>query len=188
MSIPDWTASGVLPPIDPLAPVSGPRSPYRSSMDDVILRFGTSTPRREILDGWLNYRKSLHSAGIVDGFQWIDGSFLEDIEMTQSRPPNDIDCVTFYRLPFGVSDQDLIESEPELFVNPQVKARFKVDAYTTNLGLPANLLVSQSCYWYSVWSHRRDLNWKGFVEVDLNPSDDPTASKLLASLTLEGKS
>ncbi len=188
MSIPNWTASGVLPPIDMVAPVSEARSPYRSSIDDLILRFGTSKPRREILAGWLSYRESLHEIGIVSGFQWLDGSFLEDVEMTESRPPNDIDCVTFFHSPSGKSELELAKSFPDLFDTRQVKAKFKVDAYTTNLALPAHLLVSRSCYWYSVWSHRRDLNWKGFVQVDLEPNNDTTALQLLNSLTMEDNS
>jgi len=185
MSIPNWNACGVLPPIDMVAPVSDARSPYQASLDDVILRFGTATQRREILAGWLSYRKSLHAAGLVSGFQWLDGSFLEDVEMTESRPPNDIDCVTFYRLPVGTSERELVQSNPELFITNQVKAKFKVDGYTANLALPSHLLVKRSCYWYSVWSHRRDLSWKGFVEVDLEPTNDGSALKLLASLSTE---
>jgi len=188
MSIPNWTASGVLPPIDMVAPVSEARSPYQSSMDDLILRFGTTKPRREILAGWLSYRQSLHDVGIVNGFQWLDGSFLEDVEMIESRSPNDIDCVTFFHAPTGKSELELAKSYPDLFDSQQVKARFKVDAYMTNLALPAPLLVSRSCYWYGVWSHRRDLNWKGFVQVDLDQTHDTTALQLLHSLTTEDNS
>ena len=34
-------------------------------------------------------------------------------------------------------------------------------------------------YWYSMWSHRRDGLWKGFVQVDLDSAQDPAALQLL---------
>jgi hypothetical protein len=34
-------------------------------------------------------------------------------------------------------------------------------------------------YWYSMWSHRRDGLWKGFVQVDLDSAQDPAAFQLL---------
>jgi hypothetical protein len=36
-------------------------------------------------------------------------------------------------------------------------------------------------YWYSMWSHRRDGMWKGFVQIDLSPSEDTPALAILAS-------
>ncbi|MDA1231040.1 MAG: hypothetical protein O2856_09720 [Planctomycetota bacterium] len=32
----------------------------------------------------------------MTGFQWLDGSFLEDIELGDGRPPRDLDVVTVY--------------------------------------------------------------------------------------------
>ena len=49
-----------------------------------------------ILDGFLRFRELLTQAGFVSGFQWVDGSFLENVEMLENRPPNDLDVVTFY--------------------------------------------------------------------------------------------
>jgi hypothetical protein len=48
-------------------------------------------------------------------------------------------------------------------------------------------LTRQSAYWYSVWSHRRNQRWKGFVHVDLAPSADATAAATLASLDAGGR-
>ena len=48
------------------------------------------------------------------------------------------------------------------------------------LGQPVDALQVQSItYWYSMWSHRRDGLWKGFVQVDLNPSQDADARAVL---------
>ncbi|WP_414651656.1 DUF6932 family protein [Hafnia paralvei] len=33
--------------------------------------------------------------GLAEGFQWVDGSFTENIELIERRTPNDVDVVTF---------------------------------------------------------------------------------------------
>jgi hypothetical protein len=87
VAIPAWTAEGVLPPIDAAQPVSTERSPYAVSLTDYVLRFGDTPGRRTVLDGLLRYRAALHALGLVSGFQWLDGSFLEHVERIEGRPP-----------------------------------------------------------------------------------------------------
>jgi hypothetical protein len=181
-AIPAWTAEGVLPPVHALNPMASARSPYPVSLTDFVLRFGTSAARRAILAGYLQYREALHAAGIVSGFQWLDGSFIEDIEDLESRAPNDVDVVTFFRLPVGLTQRELWASAPALFTHAAVKRTYHVDAYLEHLGTRAERLVLQSAYWYSVWSHRRGGHWKGFVAIDLAPADDLAAATLLTSL------
>ena len=67
------------------------------------------------------------------------------------------------------------------------RAAFHVDAYLVHLGMPAERLTQQSIYWYSVWSHRRDQSWKGFVQVDLAPTTDASAAATLASLSIPAR-
>lgn len=184
--IPAWTADGVLPPINSSRPVSPRRSPYTVSLTDYVLRFGDTPERRAILDGYLRYRAMLQSAGIVRGFQWLDGSFLEHVETTEGRPPNDLDVVTFYHLPRGTSQQQIIARFPALVDNASLKTTFRVDAYLVHLGMRPERLAEQSAYWYSVWSHRRSQLWKGFVQVDLKPGEDPIAGATLTSLASRG--
>jgi hypothetical protein len=64
-------------------------------MSEVVLRYGVTAERAAILTGLLDYRAALRNVGIMDGFQWLDGSFVEDVEAIRSRPPSDIDVVTF---------------------------------------------------------------------------------------------
>ena len=73
--IPDWTPHGVLPPVgsDPTSPDY--RSPYLVSVVDFVMRFGSTPARRNIVSGFLSFRAALASVGLVNGFQWIDGSF-----------------------------------------------------------------------------------------------------------------
>jgi hypothetical protein len=139
---------------------------------DVILRFGSSQERRRILDGLLRYRAELHRAGLVQGFQWLDGSFFEDVERLEGRSPQDVDVVTFLNPPEGAAEDESLEA---LFDRAWIKASFFIDHYVVELSLPGPQLVSWSAYWYSVWSHRRDLRWKGYLEIDLDPEEDETA-------------
>jgi hypothetical protein len=191
MTIPSWTTAGVLPPFDARNPTSGDRSPYAASLTEVVSRFGDTPERRVLLDGLLRYRAGLHRAGLLVGFQWLDGSFAEQIELLEGRPPNDVDVVTFYHLPAGKSQHDVVRAAPEVFpLNGPAKAAFKasfhVDAYAVHLDAAPEILAGRSVYWYGVWSHRRDRLWKGFLQVDLAPTDDADASKALATLNNVG--
>lgn len=175
-AIPVWTTQGVLPPINPTKPVSSvDRSPYVVSLTDIVLRFNTSPDRRKIIGGLLRYRAALHAVGLVSGFQWLDGSFMEDVETLEGRPPRDIDIVTFYQLPAGTSQADILGRNPTLFDHETVKSAYHVDGYLVGLGMPPGRLVRQSAYWYGVWSHRRNDRWKGFLEIGLAPDQDAEA-------------
>lgn len=186
VAIPAWTADGVLPPINASQPVSPERSPYVVSLTDYVLRFGTSPERRMVLDGFLRYRASLHEAGLRQGFQWLDGSFLEHVELLEGRAPNDIDVVSFYRLPASTSQADVAARLGPATNHASVKATYLVDGYLVHLGMAPERLTHQSAYWYSVWSHRRNHQWKGFVQIDLAPMEDVAAIATLASLVASG--
>ncbi len=110
VALPSWNSLGLIPPIDEQQPASIERSPYTVLLTDFVLRFGQTQPRRMVLDGFLKYRAALHAAGLVSGFQWVDGSFLENVEAIETRAPNDIDVVTFFDLPAGKSQMDISSS------------------------------------------------------------------------------
>jgi len=187
--IPEWNAQGVISPIDVTDPTSTFRSPYWVKLTDLPLRFSQSDERREILSGLLKYRSELHKLNIRAGFQWLDGSFMENIEILESRPPGDIDVVTFYRLPEGETQRTLLDKNPDLFDSQKAeerKARYHVDAYLVSLNSEGERLVSRSAYWYSVWAHRRSALWKGFLQIDLAQTDDKDALSLLTSLPSQG--
>ena len=185
--IPPWNADGLLPASDVANPTSAARSPYPVALGDVVLRFNTNPDRTAILRGFLEYRAALHAAGLIAGFQWLDGSFMERIEASpRNRPPNDIDVITFYRLPTGVTQADLVTRTPDLFPSNVIqlqalKARYKVDGRALHLGMASERLVGQSAYWYGVWAHQRNtFKWKGFLQIDLAPNEDAAARALLA--------
>lgn len=191
--IPAWNANGVIPPVSSTAPTSAERSPYAVSLSEFVLRFATSAKRQQILSGFLRHRNRLHTAGLKLGFQWIDGSFLENIEINESRDPNDLDVVTFFSLPVGSTQQQVVARAPDAFPmtlaeRATFKTAFLVDPYFVSLGSRAPLLVSQSAYWYSMWSHRRDATWKGYLQVDLDPQEDALAAIQLKAPAVPGGS
>ncbi|EFG85379.1 hypothetical protein F1645_13670 [Novacetimonas hansenii] len=179
MSIPEWNMAGVVPPIRPDAdPAGKDRSPYRVSLSDFVDRFCLSVDRSIILRGLIDLRAQLHSIGITKGFQWIDGSFLEHIEDVEDRPPNDVDVVTFAFLPVGQTQVSFFPTLQPYLDRDRVKTTYKVDHFIRIL---PQVNIHDVCYWYSLWSHRRDGMWKGYVEVDLAPTDDTHAAGLLAT-------
>jgi hypothetical protein len=181
--IPSWNIAGVLPPIRPDVPGHSPdRSPYSALLADVVEKFSTSPERINILQGFLQLRAVFHSLGVVSGFQWVDGSFLEHVELLKSRSPADIDVVTYFNLPAGKSEADLVDLNPVLFDHDHVKTAYKVDHYPVVLGKSIDAFqVRQISYWYSMWSHRRDGLWKGFIQVSLDPAEDIQALQTLAA-------
>lgn len=181
VAIPAWNSAGVLPPIRPSTPGhSTDRSPYVVDLAMVFDRFATSPERMVILDGLLRFRADLHSAGITSGFQWLDGSFLEQVEILENRAPRDMDVVTFFNLPQGQDQRSLLQLHGLLFDQKHVKATYAMDAYFVPLGGPLDAgAVQRVSYWYSMWSHRRDGLWKGFVQVNLDPSQDGDARTIL---------
>lgn len=186
VAIPAWTAEGVLPPNDATHPVSPSRSPYEVSLVDYVVHFGTTAERREVLAGYLRHRSALHSAGLTRGFQWLDGSFLEHVERLEGRTPNDVDVVTFFHLPAGRTQAELAAAAPHLLDHAHGKSTYRVDSYLVHLGTSPERLARQSAYWYSVWAHRRDRLWKGFVQVDLSPAEDAAARAALTGLAHPG--
>jgi hypothetical protein len=176
-NLPAWNGAGVLPPIKPGVQGNSPeRSPYQIDLVRFVDRFSSSPERIKIMEGLLAFREGLHKLGIVSGFQWVDGSFLENIETIENRSPNDMDVVTFYNIPPGESQKSLVLKAPELFDWTYLKTTYTIDGYFSSLGgLLDPSAVKNISYWYSMWSHRRDGLWKGFVQIDLDSIHDVDA-------------
>lgn len=182
-AIPDWDGRGVLPPCLNSPIEADGISPFPVSLLDLVQRFGTSQERLDILEGLLRYREALHGIGLVSGFQWINGSFMEHVELLELRPPNDIDVVSFFHLPDGKTQAEILGGHRHLFSRNETKKAFKVDAFPVVLtDMPQEYLIERSVYWYGLWGHRRDRSWKGFLQVDLASDEDRDASNLLLQL------
>ena len=185
--VPSWTGRGVLPATDEDEPTSFSRSPYIVSLAGLIARFGFTEERRNLLLGLLDLRAELHRAGLFDGFQWINGSFVEQIENTADRAPNDIDLVTFFHLPPGATSESLLQSNPRLFDPRIAKSNHHTDAYFVPFNPNAlDDIVKQTIYWYSLWSHDRNGLWKGFLQIDLDATEDLQARQFLEMLSSAG--
>jgi hypothetical protein len=177
VAIPTWTPRGVLPPVNAVQATSAERSPYQVKLLDVVMRFATSAQRCRILKGFLEYRGALHAMGLQLGFQWLDGSFAEHVELLEQRAPNDIDVVSFVHIPMSFSPTP---AQSDVLDHAHAKATYLVDSYFVELNLlPLDNLVKKSTYWYSMWSHRRNQDWKGYLQLDLAPADDAAAGSWL---------
>lgn len=170
--IPDHSHEGILPPFLPGGTPTEPghTAPYRADLSEVVQRYGNSAERREILKGLLSYRKALREAGISQGFQWLDGSFVEDCENNRGRSPADIDIITFSVRPKELAEsnawRDFVLSRPDLFDAEISKDLYKCDAYFVDMGVHPVHLVAQTRYWFGLFSHQRDTYlWKGMIEV-----------------------
>ena len=180
VTIPKWDNNKILPPIHPSTPTGQEheslyRAPYVAPLVEVVTRFATTPERVELMDKFLAYRAALHQWEIVDGFQWIDGSFVENIEQSsESRTPRDIDVVTF----FYANERNSLHRE--LFNPDLTNPNFNVDRYGIELGTP--LTVGKAVeigFFHTLWSHRRNHVWKGFIQMDLDPDEDPPARSVL---------
>jgi hypothetical protein len=184
--IPPFSSDGLLPPYLGESPgeSSGLMSPYKASLTELVARFATSQERIEILQGFLNYRADLHAFGLVTGFQWADGSFVERVDTV--RPPRDIDLVTFFERPAALADDAAfdaaVRSSLHLFSKPLAKARYLCDVQFVDLSQPATHVVGLTRYWFGLFSHKRaTFQWKGMLEIPLGTlADDANAAKILA--------
>lgn len=184
MPIPALEPSGVLPPYLGDVTVGANMSPYATSLVEVAQRFCASDPRKEILRGLLDYRQRLNAVGFSNGIQWLSGSFLEDIETIDSRAPQDVDVVTFFHVPAGITTtaelQALTAANMGLFDHGQVKTTFKVDIQFVSLDNPPSIIVDHTRFWFGLFSHRRTGLWKGLLQIPLAVGvDDSDAAALV---------
>jgi hypothetical protein len=177
MRIPEFGAHGALPPfIAGRATDASARSPYQATMFDVVDRFCYSETRAKLLKGLNAYRKHLHAGGFTSGIQWIDGSFVENVEASKRRrAPNDIDVVTLFHRPVQyqinaaawMNDFD-IHIFQSYFDPKLMKPRFMCDTYPIDLDAGPRALVRNTTYWLGLFSDMRETNTKkGIIEIPL---------------------
>lgn len=184
MPIPPFDSiSSVLPPHLGNPALGTHHSPYECTVLELCQRFAVSPRRLEILHGYLALREQLFSLSI-SGFQWLDGSFVEDVETHSGRPPGDIDVVTFTSNPSTKTEMNtLLAANRWLIDRAGIKATHHVDHFIVPLGIDPRLLINLSRYWYGLFSHRRDSTWKGMLSVELSdPAEDAAAKAFLGNL------
>jgi hypothetical protein len=179
--IPVFDHNLVLPPHlgDPVNP--GQLSPYHCTTVDLCQRLGTTPQRRAILGKFLDFRDRLRAEGLTTGFQWLDGSFLEDVETRDSRPPKDLDVVTVYWGYDRTFQANLLARFPEVANPAMSKANFLLDHYPFDAGYSPEFTLDQTRYWILLFSHNRLGVWKGMLKIELNtPAEDAAARQELA--------
>lgn len=160
-------------------------SPYPATTVELVQRFATSKQRQDILMGLLNFRERLQSLGLLSGFQWLDGSFLEDIESQEGRPPRDLDIITFYWGYDNAFQQQLVQQLPEFRDRNLAKQSFFLDHFGFDTGIHPYATIEITRYWVQLFTHNRNRVWKGMVKIELNtPADDAAALNFLVNLQL----
>jgi|SRR5215218_1434280 hypothetical protein len=187
MTIPAFDHRGLLPPFIGADARTPFRAPYAGTPSEIVARFGTTADRKRILSGFLDYRAELHAAGFVSGLQFIDGSFVENVEALQSRSPGDVDVYTLAEIParYAGNAQDWATSgraEWQRLTDWQVnKQRYFVDSYGVVLGdVPLSDVINAILYFHGLFGHQRvTMHWKGFAVVSLDPVGDQAARQAL---------
>ncbi|MED5549797.1 MAG: hypothetical protein VX529_10615 [Pseudomonadota bacterium] len=192
MSIPAFDGRGLLPPFRGDAH-GRDRSPYWVDMTTIVSAFATTDRRKSLLRGFISYRQLLRHHGFDRGVQFVDGSFVENVEVIRGREPSDIDVFSLVHAPRNfLADPSswVVQGLPiwneEVQNAKKNKKRFNIDSYALLYeevaGHPLGL-INHIIYWYSLFSHQRDtFSWKGFVGVDM----DLVASKEDQALAMLG--
>lgn len=175
MPIPDFNANGVLPPHtgDPTSAANV--SPYPATPLELGRKLGFTPERRAILSGWLAFRRTLRLAGFAQAVQWVDGSFVQDVETTESRPPGDLDVITFYWPPDSSFNARVAAANPEMGDHALTRANHRCDHYFLDLSFNPFGTVDAMAFWCGLFSHRRDGVWKGLLRVELGRQSDDDA-------------
>lgn len=163
-----------LPPYRSSPTIMGDVSPFACKIYEVFDVLVINAKRRRIAYGLLAMRKELYRIG-VRGFQWIDGSFCERIEVQLGRPPDDVDVVTWY----------LCTNPPTVYpahLLDQVKCKATYDVHHFMSPLDHHPVTTQqnTIFFHSLFTHRRDDKWKGMLQVPLSHQDDVKAAQILA--------
>lgn len=193
--IPPFDHNQVLPPYLENPKSIEELSPYFCSTVELCERFGTTPERRRLLKSLLDFRARLNEMHVSKGFQWLDGSFTEDVELREKRAPRDMDVVTFF-WGCNLAHLEVIEEEFPAFIYRRACKKsylldhFAIDAnmdnYEDDPGNP-DLLIESVRYWYGLFSHNRDNVWKGMIRLELNtPELDREALNLLTNMTEGG--
>lgn len=169
--IPTFDHNNVLPPYSGVNPaLNGSLSPYPTDIWELCNHFATSKARIDILKGFVNFRIKCVAFGIT-GFQWIDGSFVENIEVRENRDPHDIDVVSFVFniTPIIISNVQLYFED---FIDPsKSKAHFLVDHYIIEADKNPLTTIEGVRYWNQLFGHNRDGIWKGMLQLPLTNDD-----------------
>lgn len=188
--VPPFDMRGLLPPFIGDDAATPDRSPYVATMPELVASLGTTDHRRQLIRNLIAYRALLASDGYERGIQFVDGSFVENVEQSAGRAPGDIDVFSILSAPTKYkSDFTAWGSAGLPFWRAEVadrdknKQRFLLDTYAVLFEeLQPIGLVQSVIYWYGLFSHQRGtFAWKGFVALALDRASDEAALAALGS-------
>ncbi len=165
--IPEYNEFNILPPR-----INGMDVAYECSIEEFVSRFCTTPERAELLKGFNAYRLHLLNGGFTDGYQWVNGSFVQDCEALRNRAPNDIDIVTFNYLPKQYQMMDVydLNRNAAYYFGDKMKERFHCDTHFVDLSFKASRVDASKEYWKYEFGRTRDHDLsvsKGFIQLNL---------------------
>lgn len=179
LEIPDWRYDGLLPAVLDSGTTSSGRSPYAADASALVERFGHTKSRRDLIRKFFAFRNEVRNCGWHHGFQWLNGSFLTDVErLERGRAPGDIDVVSFL---YSSEATDLTAARHMASEegHDDIKSRLQIDSYFVDLDVKTETVIDSAMYWQSIWGHRKgDYREKGFVKVTIDSCDDAALSLL----------
>ena len=148
MSLPALLPNGYLPP-----------GVHEATLSEVVERFGTNTPRRQVLASRLQELVNLarETRHLQRLFIW--GSFVTD-----KLFPRDLDVFLLMQEGFDREFSALSPPQRYVFEHESARLLFEADIFWATEAIGAAVLVS----WLSVYQLTRDMEQRGIVEVILD--------------------
>jgi len=177
MPIPKFNGNGVLPPQDGDPANLNAGSPYPATTLELCQTFGKTAHRRAILKGFLALRAALRQLQITNGFQWVDGHFLEQDHPKNRRPPDHIQVVTFFHPNETMEAPEHAALAAILRNRKKTRQQFRVDHMPVLLSWPPELVIEHTRHWCTLLSHQRETGiWKGLLKINLDTASDDSAA------------
>lgn len=151
-------------------------SPFPATTLELCQRFSDTPERRAILRGYLQFRQRLTDLQVVDGFQWVDGHFLEDYEKRTRKSPDHIHVVTFCQTSPQLADPNYSRLFAPLRSRQATRSEFFVEHMLIPLHWPKHDIIEATRFQSAMLSHSDEGVWKGYVRIGLNTPDDDTAA------------
>lgn len=176
MSIPGYNSQGVIPPHNGDATDMHTCSPYPATTVELCAIFGNTPERRTILQGFLKMRALMTQLELTEGFQWVDGRFVEK-DRGRRPDPEHLQVVTFYKLSDRFEDPQFSELADRLRCPRYTLKHFRVHHDIVNLGWELMHIINHTRFHAGQLSHQKDTGiWKGMLQIALNtPEDDGRA-------------
>ena len=148
MSLPALLPNGYLPP-----------GVHEATLSEVVERFGTNTPRRQVLASRLQELVGLaqETRNLLRLFIW--GSFVTD-----KLFPRDLDVFLLMQEGFDREFSALSPLQRYVFEHESARLLFEADVFWATEAIGTAVLAS----WLSVYQLTRDMGQRGIVEVILD--------------------